>query len=153
MPNYVFFEGTVKWVKARTPDKFNKYTIDLYPDAETRKAIKATGARLSLKEGEDGFYYTFRRATELGGRTLSPPTVVDADGAEFDGNIGNGSKAIVKLELYEYKGGVGDDGKPYNGGKALRWEGIKILELVEYKKPEGDEVASTFNDTSTALPF
>lgn len=147
-----YFSGTAKWAKLKNPDKFGKWSINLYVDADTRKAIRATGSKLTAKEDDDGFFYTFGRKTRASWGEVNPPTVVLADGTPFDGLIGNGSKVTVKIEVYDFKAGVDAQGNAYAAGKGTRLVGVRVDELVVYQKPE--ETAPTASaGAPEGLPF
>lgn len=147
----IYVSGTAEWAQVKRPNKFGNWSINVYADKATRKSLKELGLRANPKEGNeeygDGWFLTFRRPTSAmwkGVQTdLAPPKVVLADGTEFDGLIGNGSKVTVKLEVYEYKGGTDAKGLSYEGGKAARLVSVRIDELVEY-------VANSENETGTA---
>lgn len=134
------FIGHVKWAKVFRTNQFGKYEIQFYPDEQVRKAIKDTGARLTLKEDEDGFYYTLRRDPS-NPYSPGPPVVVDNLGAPLNKFIGNGSKISVEVEVYDY------DNK-FGKGKASRLNKIQVLELVEYAPPESSEGS----EPAAALP-
>jgi len=63
------------------------------------------------------------------GVVFGPPKVVDADGNTWDENvlIGNGSDITVKINVWK-------------GNKAtkIRWDAVRVDNLVEYERPEGD---------------
>lgn len=58
---------------------------------------------------------------------MGPPKVIDKDGVEWDPEvaIGNGSDITVKLNVW-----IG------NKAKKVRWEALRVDELVEYERPE-----------------
>lgn len=153
MANYFFFDGIANWAQVQRPNKFGAYSINLVVDAPTRKAVKQTGAKLNVKETDEGeFFYTFRRKATLRKKNgevveMDPPTVTLADGTPYTGLIGNGSKVTVKVEVYEFQGGVDANGQKYDGGKGTRLVGVRINELVEYKKEENT------SDNSADMPF
>jgi hypothetical protein len=161
------FEGTVNYVKARAdkPDEYLgrvAWTVDFYPkDAATAKAIKATGIQLKLKDDKEGKkHFRFRRDVERKFGTeivkFSPPIIYDKDGTPIiqyvdskdktkvvrsynpnettivaDGNdiiIGNGSKVLLNVCVFNTQKGPGN-----------RFESLKILDLIEYVKPEASE--------------
>jgi hypothetical protein len=130
------FTGTVKWLKTR-PDKYDNYSLQFYPEtAAVRKEIKATGFKGNIKEDEDGnFFYTFRRKSKDG--------VFDVvyNGEDFDGLVGNGSRVVVGLDVYDFKEGVDSKGVKYAGGFGSRVKYVRVLDLVEYVRPEADAPA------------
>jgi len=153
---YFFFDGEAQWAQLKSPNKFGNYSINLIVDGATRKAVKATGAKLNIKETEDDrFFYTFRRKATLRKRDgsiveLYPPAVTLADGTPYDGLVGNGSKVTVKVEVYEYQGGKDDQGNTWDAGKGTRLVGVRINELVEYKKEENPDAPKSNNQE---MPF
>lgn len=156
MGNIVKFEGTFKWARTKNLDKFGKWSVQFYPkDDATRKAIKAVGFRVSLKEDDsdtepNGMYYSFSRKSKAAWGDLEAPYVLDPSGDPITQNVGNGSKGWIVLDVYEYKGGVDEKGLPYTGGKAARWEGLEVTDLVIYERPTEDRpVAAAQNE----IPF
>lgn len=160
------FEGTVNWAKVFEPDEFRgakNWTIDFYPKNEAeQKAIIATGIQGKFKEDKDGkSYIRFRRPTQkkIGQKEVifAPPIIYDANGnvlvkytndegedvRSYDPglalkvvgeplSIGNGTKVVVNVSVYDTAYGPGN-----------RFESLKILELVEYKRQEAsDDVES-----------
>lgn len=148
---YHYFTGTVKWAKTLKPDeKYGNYSIAFYPDKETKKAIKDAGVPSKVKvDDETGEqFFTFRRpvSKEIKGelKEFGPPMVYNADGSPFEYKsvkddkefenpyrIGNGTRATVKLEVYDV---------PATGGKGSRLAALRIEELNEYI-PEGGQAA------------
>jgi hypothetical protein len=122
-----FFSGTAKWTGKKL-NKFDKYTTDLYLDDASLAIFKTSGIRVSPKTDQDGeTFYKLSRSKELtkkDGETidLGPPEFLNADGSEFTGLIGNGSKVTVKVAVYDT-----------GAGKGHRVEAIRIDNLVEYK--------------------
>jgi len=59
---------------------------------------------------------------------LGPPKVIDSDGGEWNPEIliGNGSDITVKVNVW-----IG------NKAKKVRWEAVRVDDLVEYVAPEG----------------
>jgi len=166
MANIVKFHGKLKWVKTKNLDKYGKWGVQLYPDDATRKAIKALGIRLTLKEDdEDGFYYNFNRRGKAKWGDLEAPYVLDENGTPTDEAIANGSEGWVVLDVYEYKAGRDANGNDYDAGKAARWEGLEMTKLIPYVKPiaenlqgdntteEGKEVFATKSTGTDAVPF
>ena len=60
---------------------------------------------------------------------MGPPNVVDANNQQWNPEvlIGNGSKVTVKLDVW-----IGTK------AKKIRWEGVRVDELVEYEAPDGE---------------
>lgn len=127
---YIDFEGTASWCFLRKTDKFGHYSLNFYPkDDETRKALKSAGLRNGIKEDKDGkFYYKLRRKADKG-----MPRLINADGTEYKGLVGNGSKVLVLMEIYDY------DNEEFGAGKGGRIEAVKVLDLVKYEPMQGKE--------------
>lgn len=136
----ITMEGKLKWTRVVTPEEYEgkkSWSTTIYPnDAGVMKVmeIKAEGVKNNLKKDmETGeWFIKFSRPVEVKKKdkvvkVLTPPVVTDADGNVIDGDtVGNGSEAIITLDLYEHavKGG----GK----SKAARLESIKITKLEAY---------------------
>lgn len=135
---YHYFTGIGRYAWLNKLNKFDKYSIDLVADKDTRKAIKETGIRSSFKEDEEGnMIMSFRREAtkEIKGEMVNfgPPKVLNADGTEYDFKklIGNGSKVTVKVSVYDSA-----------QGKGSRLEAVRLDELVEYIPPARDEATT-----------
>ena len=130
----VYLSGIAKWCKNREPDpKYGNYEVDLYLDEESWLLFEGTGSRATPKEDDEGEKFIRLRRPhqrefkdEL--KIYGPPASF-LNGEPFTGNIGNGSKVTVKVEVYDTK-----------KGKGTRWEAIRVDELVEY---EGKEVVAS----------
>lgn len=119
------FEGKAEWAFVQKPHpKFDPpiYMLNFYPkDDDTRRAVKATGLRNNVKEGDYGFYYVFRRGADKG-----PLKVLDKDGQPFTELLGNGSDVKIVMEVYDYPNGRG------GRSKAGRLDTVQILNLIPY---------------------
>lgn len=142
-----YFTGQCRYAKLRENQldpKYNKWAIDLNPDDESYQLFLDSGSRLKVKEDEEGNkWITFNRKKEMVKRDgtvveFGPPAVAWRDGEpdDFNGNIGNGSKVTVKVEVYDSA-----------AGKGTRLEAVRVEELVEYNSGE----VITPNDD--VLPF
>jgi len=138
---FVYLQGKAAWVRTKAPNPWGKWTVTLYPNAESLekvRALQAEGCKNVLKKDDDGYNVTFSRPTEKEDRLgrkygLTPVEVVDKSGQPFDENIGNGSDITVKLEVYQHKTPGG--GK----AKAARLLGIRVDNLVPYTRDDFDE--------------
>lgn len=121
-----FFSGTAKWTGKKL-NKFDKYTTDLYLDDASLSIFKTSGIRVSPKQDQDGeTYYKLSRPKDLTKKDgqvidLGPPEFLNADGSEFTGLIGNGSKVTVKVAVYDT-----------GAGKGHRVEAIRVDDLVVF---------------------
>lgn len=123
------FIGKVAWAKVFIPDqKFNKYSLDFYCTDADRKAIKALGTRLTLREDDTGFFYKFSRDPEHR-KSPGKPEVVGPDDQPWDKPIGNGSTVEATIETYKWQ-------SPAHGeGTGCFLKRVKVLEHVVYEKP------------------
>lgn len=121
------FNGTLRWAFTKRLNKYGKFSVDFYPqDDKIRTAIKGLGAtRLTLKEGDNGFYYTFR--LDPASKYAPKEVLVQYnDGQKYDGIIGDGTTADITVEAYDYDNSFGK-------GRGIRLLKIEIIRLVEYK--------------------
>ena len=139
---FIDLTGMVKWVKTRKPDeKYNNWTLN----------FQDSGLQIRPKDDEDGKFVIFRRPAEKVIKSelvkFDPPKVWDAGNQPFDGIIGNGSSATVKVAVYDTV-----------KGKGHRWEAIRVDKLVEYVPPETAATGSNSGESTGAsapkpLPF
>lgn len=130
----IFIQGKIAWFRPKVPNKWNKWSTQIHPDDKGLEAIRdlqAKGLKNQLKKDDDGYFLNVSRPVTketAGGRILSfkPVEVFDADGNPFDGNVGNGSDATLKVEVYEHQTPGG--GK----AKAMRWVSARIDNLVPF---------------------
>src|SRR6266436_5688770 len=135
----IYIQGKVSWLKARTINQWNKYSVTIHPkpeDLEKIRDLQSEGLKNMLKKDDDGYFVSFNRPVSKefkSGKiiTYAPPEVFDKDGNPFDGNVGNGSDATIKLEVYLHDTPGG--GK----AKAARWISARIDNLVPYE-PDRD---------------
>lgn len=133
-----YFSGKANWAKLQKPDeKYNTYTLDLYMDENEIARYTASGAqsevRTDEKTGER--YVRFRRPhsklvkNDL--KVLGPPDVFiqtdDGNDEPFTDLVGNGSMVVAKVAIYDTV-----------KGKGATLEGVRVTDLVEYKKIERD---------------
>lgn len=146
-----YWKGKVKWCKPHAPDPWGNWKTDFYPipeDLEKIKALKKTsdagvnGIKNVIKKDEDGEFLALRRPQQklMRGKVMgfTPPEVLDGATTLPDGTnpplrdqpIGNGTDATVKVLVYTH-------GTPGGGqARAMRWESIRIDNLVPYKSRE-----------------
>lgn len=132
---FVFLSGTAKWAKVRKPDKYGKYTIDLYVDPKTLKQARSAGVRVEQKEDEDGVFLRLKRDPEklFDGMPERPAVHIwnpDEDKyVAFEGLIGNGSQVTVKVAVYDTV-----------RGKGHRFEGVGVDKLVPYESASDSDL-------------
>lgn len=150
MPSkFVELEGELYWTRLKDPelspfknkptdpDKYQWKTM-LRPTQESLLKVmdmQSMGVKNKLGKDEKGYTVNFNRPTEQRNKRgeivkrFDPPKVTLADGSVFEGLIGNGTKGVVTVELYEHGG-------PNNTkAHAARLHSVVIKELVEYKSP------------------
>lgn len=142
---YVYIQGKVSWFRPKVPNKWNKWSVTIHPNdkgLEIIRDLQAQGIKNQLKKDNDGYYTNFSRPVTKEtstGKILSftPPEVFDTDGkTPLDVNVGNGSDATLKIEVYTHQTPGG--GK----AKAVRWESARIDVLVPYE-PNRDQDEQT----------
>lgn len=131
----IFIQGKVSWFRPKVPNKWNKWSVQIHPDDKSLELIRelqAKGVKNQLKKDDDGYFLAISRPVTketAAGRILSfkPVEVFDADGKPYDGNVGNGSDATLKVEVYEH-------GTPGGGkAKAMRWVSARIDNLIPFE--------------------
>src|SRR5690349_12577378 len=138
MPSeFVYFKGKTKWFRAENPDTMfdpPRWKHVLYPDEESLKKfrlLQEKGIKNHLKKDDDGYFFNLSRPTfyEAKGRpvALNRPKVMNADGSEFVGQVGNGSDVTSKCEVRSYKLKTG------KWGCSVRWDSSRIDNLVPYE--------------------
>lgn len=148
---FFYIEGIVNWAKVQEPvlkygsETDYEWTLNFKPF--NKAELKASGSR--KKEKDDGFFALSRntiRNSADGEIEETPPTVLlknheTGENEVYTGLIGNGSKAIVKIAVYDTR-----------MGKGTRLEGLVVTELVPYEAGiPSDPITTT--DGDTVLPF
>lgn len=134
-PEIIYLQGKVSWFRAKSPNQWNKWSTQLHPDTKSLELIRekqAEGVKNQLKKDDDGYYLNISRPVTKetqSGKILSfePVKVFDKDGNPLDVNIGNGSDATLKVEVYEHATPGG--GK----AKAMRWVSARIDNLIPFE--------------------
>jgi hypothetical protein len=141
---YLQLNATIEWAKV-FPENYDKtgpdgayeghdgaYTVDLLLDDEEYEKLRDAGSQKQSKETEDGLHRVkiIRKHTApytYGGA----PQVAHIDGTPWDmrtdGLIGNGSKGVAYVSVYQVKGRYG-----------TRLDGLQILDLVPYESEDDD---------------
>lgn len=125
--------GIANWASVQSPNTTYEpvYQVDLTVTEDSAKALKDLG--LTVKKTEEGFVCKFKRKQfKADNSENKKPTVVLADKSPFDGLVGNGSEVIVQFSTYEWKNKFGT-------GISADLQGIQIINLVEYRKGDGEE--------------
>ena len=138
----VNFTGKVRFVQAVDLNKFGKWSIQFYPDTDSLEHLRdlqAQGIKNVMKKDEEGYNIQISRPPSIefqkGVATpVTAPKVRDKDKNPIDGrSVGDGSDAIVTVELYSYKVPNSE-----RRGKAIRFYGLTINELVPKAVAEAD---------------
>ncbi len=140
--------GTLEWAKLfeqnRDMGPYDQETngatsVTIIVDKDEQKKLKESGSQkkpvMKKLEEEGVIAYNFKRPWEdKYGRDWAggAPKVFGPDGSawdlEVDGLIGNGSKGVVVLDVYETAKGVG-----------TRLVAVQVIEHVPYVNPDGSE--------------
>jgi hypothetical protein len=126
--------GRAQWAKVQ-PDqldlnydkKSKSWRIDVYLEPKSLELFHQSGLQLKVRKGEDGDYVTFKRPEqkifkdEI--KDMGPPYVTDKEGNPITARVGNGSKVMVELSVYDSR-----------NGKGHTLEGVVVHDLVEYKE-------------------
>lgn len=156
---YLKFRGKAAWTMIYKTDEFRGkefWKINFYPSDDTIAEMRKAGIQTKVKEddgstsGVSGKFMTLRRDKEKkfdsGNRVFCPPMVKDKKGdylvkyIETEENdwerkgdpvlIGNGSEVEVTLEVYYTS----------SFGWGTRLQEIRIIDLIEYKRDEEEDV-------------
>lgn len=145
----VFLKGKIKWCKHIRPDPtYNKWSVVMYVTGEDLEKVRewqAAGIKNAVKKDEDGWFITLSRKTSINVRGkevgLEPPKVTNPDLTPITTMVGNGSDGIAKCVLWSF------NPQPGISGKALRWESLRVDNLVPFNPdndyPDGGESLQT----------
>ena len=153
----VMIRGKIRSADIYKPNEWNKWSVGIYPDFESLEKIRvlqSEGVKNSVKKDTDTgeWYVFFSRPLEIKKRdetkmALKSPEVWDEnaklpDGtmAPFKANIGAGTDATVRLEVYQHP--------TPNGGKAkaARLHSLIIHNPVELVLADGRKSAQELWD-------
>lgn len=136
----LYLTGTCKWCKYLEPNKYGRYTINMYLDEKSETKLKESGSRVGFTRmgeataDEDGRYYIFSRKAIRNDREGNEvdngrPVIFDADNNVIDDErlIGNGSEVTIKVRVYQTSMGPGTE-----------WLSLRTDNLVEYNSVEKD---------------
>jgi hypothetical protein len=131
---FVYIQGKVAWFRSNIPNQWNKYAVQIHPNdkgLEIIRDLQGRGLKNLLKKDEDGYFVNISRPVTKeyqSGRIISftPVEVFDKEGVPYYGEVGNGSDATLKCEVYEHK-------TPGGGtAAAMRWVSARIDNLVPF---------------------
>jgi len=141
-------KGTLEWAKVFelnrdhnewNEDKGGEYKVTVTTDKKTADALKKAGCQKKIEEVSGGHKITVVRP-HVGSQDWmgGAPIVADKSGKEWNfeekGFIGNGSKGIVKVEIY-----------PTAVGSGTRLVGLQVLDHVVYEV-EAQSASEMFSD-------
>jgi hypothetical protein len=167
-PIFGYLKGTTKWAKVLEVDNYGKFSINMYPDANTLEKLKESFTSV-LKQAEEEavskdkkvlMTADFIKVDEEGKEFLAfklpelnyqdEPNKIDIYNAHgkkeegWDKLIGNGS--LVKIKYMA---------KPYymastrTVGVSLKFYAVQVIELVEY----GNSDSGFGDETDDDVPF
>jgi hypothetical protein len=161
MNEYVYLKGKASWVQAHKINEFGKWSLMLHPDRESLdilRDLQADGVKNVIKKDDDGYFVRLARPNEIKvkGKIIGmvAPEVFDGTKPlkDDDGNIigyypfkeyvGNGSDVVVKMQVYQH----GIPGQPGKKAKAIRWESLRVDNLIPYTKASFDERSADMVD-------
>lgn len=146
---FIDIHGKVKFIHAVKLNKYNRWSVTIYPTPESVKLLrelKAEGLKNEFQRDDGGDYMSFHRDPEKvfldKVRRFECPVVKDKDGKVIDGHtIGWGSDVTVRLEYYK------STPKSRYKYAACRWDSLVVHELVPFipevqvvDKPQPEEV-------------
>lgn len=151
-------KGIAKWAKIfgeplpNYNEDGNEWSIDLIPDEESVNLLNRLGIGDKVRDKKGQNVISFKRPEmKLSGPNKGDPNapipVVDAADKAWpeDTSVGNGSVIEIKFGIFE----IPPKGKFKGGPKPVIYE-VKVLKLVEYKKPEkGEKPAAADGKTET----
>ena len=154
---WYFLTGKGSWVSPHKINQWGKYSMKLYPNAESLALLlqlqKDKGIKNKIEQDDDGWWVRLNRPSELKLRTgklvgMNPPEVFNGNMpikddagkivayAPLTEPIGNGSDVVAKVEVYPYTPPASRDGKKE---WAMRWFSVRVDHLIPFNKPSFDE--------------
>jgi hypothetical protein len=130
------FTGKVTWVRMVQLNKYDKWSLNFYPDRESLDRIRdlqAEGIKNVVKKDDDGYFLQISRPSTVefrkGVKTpVTQPRVTHSDGRSMeDVAIGNMSSGVVTCEVYSHA--VPNSEKR---AKAMRLYGLEVTDLVPF---------------------
>lgn len=147
-----YLSGTVNWAKVFGKARLNyqkdarEWSLNLLPDNEALKTLKAHKLTDRIREDDDGTkYVTLRSKTDVNDETSeSPIRVYDAEYENWPNNtlIGNGSEVTVKVAIVDYGPGK---------KKGIYPEAILVTNLVPYVREDFPEEMRKSDKTKASV--
>lgn len=132
---FIDIHGKVKFIHAVRLNKYNRWSITLYPTEDGMKLLrelKSEGLKNEFQRDDDGDYMSFHRDPEklMRGKmqAFAAPRVIGPDGNPMDGSrVGWGSDVTCRLDYY--KSGP----KSTYKYSACRWDSLRVDNLVPFE--------------------
>lgn len=134
-------KGKLMWCRLVDLNRYGKWSLDLYPDAESLEKLRelqAEGVKNIIKKDDDGYHVQISRPPTIEfakGAVLSvtPPRIRDKDKNPLPANvlIGNGSDGTVTVETYVHR--IPNTEKR---AKAMRLFGVTVDNLIPFESTE-----------------
>lgn len=148
--------GKVRWVRHIQPNKFDKWSVQFYPNTEALERLRelqGEGVKNVLKKDPvDGYNVQISRPTTIELRrgikqAVTPPIVTDEKGNDLgEVQVGNDSDGVVVVERYTHP--VPNSEKR---ATAIRWYGLKVTNLIPFTPPEKEEGGTEEQPKTTQL--
>ncbi len=131
-------KGKLMWVRCVEPNKYGKWSLELYPDTdslEKLRELQADGIKNVIKKDDDGYHVQISRPLTIEFQkgvvqSVTPPKIRDKEKLPLPENIriGNGTDGVVAVEIYKYK--LPNSEKRTS---AMRLYGIQVDNLVPFE--------------------
>ena len=133
-------EGIAYWTHATTPNTryTPEYSVDLVVSDDVADSFRERG--FAIKDYEEGPALKFRRKVNgPNGMIRKAPALMDAQKATLDCLVGNGSKVRVQARPWE----INRNGQDFKG---LELQAVQVIDLIEYRGADGDELDAVDSD-------
>lgn len=139
----IFLQGEGQWMSVQQPKlDYSKtglqYSIDIEANEKDQDTLLGLGFDKAFKKNKKGtlvktesgktVFNFIRPEKRKDGELSQKPFVLDKDGNEFDGLVGNGSEILAQISLFPYNNSFGQ-------GMSARLDGIQVLNLIAYESP------------------
>jgi hypothetical protein len=126
-------EGIAYWASVTTPNTTYTpvYTVNLVVNDDIANDFRSRG--FPVKDMDEGPALLIKRKVNGPNGIIRPaPKLVDKNKQPLNTSVGNGSKVKVQYKEWETTW----NGTQYKG---LEFQGMQVLELIEYAMPDGAE--------------
>lgn len=127
----IYLKGKAKWAHTARPDKYDKYSVVLYPDDASLEIVKGLKEKPSILNSlhldDDG--YNIKLSVPPNQMIAGKVVVHKIEVVKPDGNplteclLGNGSDVTIECEVYTYRKGE---------GRAIRPKVIRVDNLIPF---------------------